>query len=243
MADRYSIKTEIFEGPLDLLLTLIEKRKLFIGDIALAKVADDYIAYVNTLNGLPVGSVANFILIAATLVLIKSKSLLPTLDLTDEEEGSIEDLENRLRIYKKMRDLSKGINSMFGENMIFPKTLTRNVEPIFSPDKETNIDGMFGAIQNVLTNLPKKEVVAEAVVQKVISLEEMINNLADRMKNSIKESFHDFSKMGRGEKIHVVVSFLAMLELVKQDIIKVAQDKNFSDISMESTEISTPNYS
>jgi len=243
MIDKYSIKTEIFEGPLDLLLTLIEKRKLFIGDIALAKVADDYIEYVGTLNGLPVSSVANFILVASTLVLIKSKSLLPTLDLTADEEGSIEDLERRLRIYKKIRDLSRGVNSMFGDNIIFPRTLTKNIEPVFSPDKETNTQGIFNAIQNILRNLPKKEIVAEAIVKKVISLEEMINDLTNRMKSNIKESFHSFSKIGREEKVHVVVSFLAMLELVKQDIIKVAQDGNFGDIDMESTDVNTPNYS
>jgi len=243
MVDKYSIKTEIFEGPLDLLLTLIEKRKLFIGDVALAKVADDYIEYVGTLNGLPVSSVANFILVASTLVLIKSKSLLPTLDLTAEEEGSIEDLERRLHIYKKIRDLSRGVDSMFGKNIIFPRTLTKNIEPIFSPDKETTTQGIFNVIQNILRNLPKKEIIAEAVVKKVISLEEMINDLTNRMKSNIKESFHSFSKIGREEKVNVVVSFLAMLELVKQDIIKVAQNSNFGDIDMESTDVNTPNYS
>ncbi len=243
MIDGYNIKTDIFEGPLGLLLTLIEKRKLFIGDIALAKVADDYIEYINTLNGMPVNSVANFILVASTLILIKSKSLLPSLSLTEEEETSIEDLEKRLCIYKKMRDLGKGVDDMFGKNIIFAKTLTRNIEPVFSPDSNTNKNGVLAAVQRVLTSLPKKEVVPEAIIKRVVSLEETIDNLANRMKSSIKESFNSFSNMGKSEKINIVVSFLAMLELVKQDIIKVSQGRDFDDIEMESNEVGIPNYS
>jgi segregation and condensation protein A len=243
MLNEYNVKIDVFEGPLGLLLTMIEKRKLFIGDIALVKVADDYIEYINTLDGLPVNDVANFILVASTLILIKSKSLLPTLSLTEEEEKSIDDLEKRLRIYKKMRDLSKGVNEMFGKNIIFAKTSTKNIDPVFSPDKNTNKSSIHDAISSVLMNLPKKEIVREAIVSKIISLEEMIDNLADRMKSSIKESFNSFSKIGKSERVNVVVSFLAMLELVKQDIIKVSQDRDFDDIRMESNEVSLPNYS
>jgi hypothetical protein len=94
MDSEFQVKTHIFEGPLDTLLSLIEKRKLFINDISLAQVADDYISYVKSLNDFPIADSAHFILIASTLVLIKSKSLLPTLTLSEEEESSIEDLES-----------------------------------------------------------------------------------------------------------------------------------------------------
>ena len=83
--DIFQIKTEAFEGPLDLLLALIEKRKLFISDISLAEVADDFIEYIKTFDEFPVDMTANFILIASTLLLIKSKSLLPSMTLTSEE--------------------------------------------------------------------------------------------------------------------------------------------------------------
>ena len=99
MDNEYQVKTHIFEGPLDTLLSLIEKRKLFINDISLSKVADDYIAYIKSLENFPIADSAHFILIASTLVLIKSKSLLPNLTLSEEEEHSIEDLEARLREY------------------------------------------------------------------------------------------------------------------------------------------------
>ena len=101
----YTVKTEAFEGPLDILLSLIEKRKLHINDVSLSKVADDFIAYINSIEEFPLEESADFILIASTLILIKSKSLLPTLDLSIEEEEDISTLEDRLREYQKIKEL------------------------------------------------------------------------------------------------------------------------------------------
>ena len=107
--EQFTIKQESFEGPLDLLFSLIEKRKMHISDVALAKVADDYIKYVQSFEDMPVSESANFILVASTLTLIKSKSLLPILDLTEEEQSDIDDLENRLKEYRKYKSLSEQI--------------------------------------------------------------------------------------------------------------------------------------
>ena len=82
----FKVKTSSFEGPLDLLLDLIEKRKLFINDVSLAKVTDDFIAHIKQFDDLPMAESAHFILIASTLLLIKSKSLLQELNLTEEEK-------------------------------------------------------------------------------------------------------------------------------------------------------------
>jgi len=242
MTDLYSIKTDVFEGPLDLLLSLIEKRKLLINDISLAKVADDYIAYTKSLSSLPVGYTANFLLIASTLVLIKSKSLLPALSLSEEEEGSIRDLEERLRIYKCIQQASVNIKERFGTNIIFPKSQLRRSEVVFSPDKDTTISGISSAIRSVLSQLPKKEYIQETVVKKVMSLEEMIDKLRGRIETHLKTGFKEFSGMGKSEKVHVVVSFLAMLELVKRGIVDVAQERKFGDINIESRAVGTPRY-
>jgi segregation and condensation protein A len=90
--------------------------------------------------------------------------------------------------------------------------------------------------------MPKKEFVPKAVVQKVISLEEMMDSLADRITKSMKMSFRDFAGVGKVEKVNVIVSFLAMLELVKQGIIQVRQDKDFHDIEIETNEVGVPSY-
>src|SRR3989344_8736955 len=99
----FQIKMSGFEGPFGLLLYLIEKRKLFINDVSLAAVTEDYLNYMNQLGGsnsFSPAEIASFVLVASTLILIKSKSLLPNLNLTEEEEGDIKNLEERLRLYK-----------------------------------------------------------------------------------------------------------------------------------------------
>jgi segregation and condensation protein A len=239
---RYSVKTEHFEGPLDLLLNLIEKRKLFINDISLAKVADDFIAYIKSIHEFPIAESAHFILIASTLLLIKSKSLLPTLSLTEEEEASIEDLEKRLRLYKKIQELSVHIKNKFGKNIIFEKNSSRIIQSVFSPDESMTVTALLASIKNVLAHIPKKEHLPKVLVKKVISLEEMIGNLTERITSNLKMSFKEFSGAHKHEKVHVIVSFLAMLELVKQGVIMVTQEKDFEDIHMETQEISVPSY-
>ena len=242
MGAAYQIKTEVFEGPLDALLSLIEKRKLFINDISLAAVADDYMAYIGTFENLPVKDTAHFLLVASTLVLIKSKSLLPALALTEEEKGDIEDLEERLRVYKRMREVSQHIKNRFGKNMIFFKTPAKHMDPVFSPDKNTDTPNILIAIKRVLAALPIKEIIPKTVVSKVISLEEVMDNLTKRITASIRMSFREFSESGKKERAHVIVSFQAMLELVKQGSISVRQEKHFTDINMESHSVGVPMY-
>ncbi|HEY4505512.1 MAG TPA: segregation/condensation protein A [Candidatus Paceibacterota bacterium] len=242
MDSTYNVKTHIFEGPLDTLLSLIEKRKLFINDISLAQVADDYIAYIKSLGDFPIADSAHFILIASTLVLIKSKSLLPTLTLSEEEEHSIDDLQKRLSEYQKYKALSRHLRQRFGIHVEYLRLPSKEKVIVFTPDKNTSVARIHETIQSVIFQIPKKESVPKAIVQKVISLEETIESLTKRITENMKMSFKDFSGIGKAEKVNVIVSFLAMLELVKQGIIQVRQDKDFHDIEMENQTVSVPRY-
>src|SRR3989344_1327260 len=159
MDNEYTVKTRIFEGPLETLLSLIEKRKLFINDISLAQVADDYIAYLKSLENFPIAESAHFILIASTLVLIKSKSLLPSLTLTSEEEASIEDLEKRLVEYQKYKALSKHLQENFGIHTEYFRQPSKDKLIVFAPDKNTSVKSLFEAVKSVILEIPKKEVV------------------------------------------------------------------------------------
>lgn len=241
MPDQFKIKTQVFEGPLDLLLSLVEKKKLFINDIALSQVTDDFIAHIQNFEKLPMGDSAHFILIASTLLLIKSKSLLPALTLTEEEEEGIHDLETRLKIFKRIKDASINVANIFGKEIIFEQSQQRPVMPVFSPHESMNLLSLAQAIKDIIKSLPKKENMPKAVVRKVISLEEMIDNLTKRITHGLKMKFSEFSG-DKKEKVNVIVSFLAMLELVKQGVIHVSQEQNFSDIHMESKEIGVPRY-
>ena len=177
----YTVKTQVFEGPLDLLLDLVTKRKLFVNDVSLAQVTDDFIHYLEEHEEFPIGESAEFIVVASTLMLIKSRSLLPMIKLTDEEEESIHDLEDRLTLYAKVKTLAAGLKSIFGKQIIFEKTPSKNPTIVFSPDSKTDTGNLLLALERVIESLPKKELLPKVVVQKVISLEEMIEKLAERI--------------------------------------------------------------
>ena len=256
----FKVRVGEFEGPLELILDLIEKRKLHISDISLSQVADEFIEYIKSFEEFPMSDSADFILVASTLLLIKSKSLLPNLPLTEEEQGSIEDLENRLASYKKYKELSVNIGKMFGNFLYFAKE-GKVTRVVFSPTPDINLSSIKNALYEALKNVPPKiESLPKVAVEKIISLEEMINKLTERIKTSLKTSFSDFAKastdkkdfsgMGtstssaqaKAEKVSVIVSFLAMLELVKQGLVRVNQNKHFEDIQIENESTGIPTY-
>ncbi len=238
----FTVKTQAFEGPLDLLLDLIERRKLFISDIALSKVTDDFIEHVKRFENLPMGESAHFILVASTLLLIKSKSLLPDLALTEEEQGDIKDLETRLKIYRRVKEASKHVESLFGKDMIFGVSQSRPFSPIFAPDPEFNLERALNSLKDLVKRLPKAETLPKLTVKKIISLEDMIGNLTSRITSQLRMSFKQFTSEHKGERINVIVSFLAMLELVKHGVLEVTQRGDFSDIEMETKQVGVPKY-
>lgn len=241
-ANDFKVRVGDFEGPLEIILDLIEKRKLHISDLSLSQVADKFIEHIKSFEEFPVADSADFILVASTLLLIKSKSLLPNLPLTDEEQGSIEDLENRLISYKKYKELSLGLGKMFGNFLYFAKE-NKKMNVVFSPTRDISLTSIQNALSEVLKNMPQKiEALPKVTVQKIMSLEDMIERLTERIKTSIKMSFKDFSGIGKAEKVEVIVSFLAMLELVKRGMVRVSQDKHFDDISIESENMGIPYY-
>jgi len=242
MSTDFSIKQDTFEGPLDLLLALIEKRKLHINDVSLSQVTDDYIAHLNSHKDISIENMANFILIASTLILIKSYSLISTLSITEEEKANIEDLEKRLKLYQRIKELSQFVKNLFGQEIIFSREPMKDFTPVFAPTKEITSANLLLSIRSVIMNLPKNEILPKVTMKKVISLEEVINNLTMRVQKAFRMKWSDVVKENRHEKAGLIVTFLGMLELVKQGIIDVKQEINFSEIEMESTKVGTPRY-
>lgn len=242
----YQVKTGQFEGPLEVLLNLIEKRKLFINEISLASITDDYISHVRTLDKHDIGAYAAFISVAATLILIKSRSLIPNLTLTEEEKEDIGALERRLELYKLIKDIGIEIQAKFGKRIIFPRLETKIEMKVFVPDNQISKDLMLSDVREVLKAMPTEvKPLPEVVVLKVKSLEDTINDLVERVKSSIKMSFKSFSgshgyKEGREQKVGVIVSFLAMLELVRQGLIDARQNSDFEDIELETVSKDNP---
>jgi len=241
MSDTFQVATDVFQGPLDLLLALIEKHKLHINDVSLSKVTDDYIEYIQTHSEFPTADGAQFIFIASTLLLIKSRSLLPVLVLTPDEESDIADLETRLRIHKRLKETEPHIQSKYGKNIAFFSHAPDTMTAVFAPSKDLTVQALVSSIASVLSALPKVEKIPRHIVEKVISLEETIERLTARITESISMSFSDFTK-GSTEKVALIVGFLAVLELVKQGSIDVRQDAMFNDIQMETSAVGTPRY-
>ncbi len=241
VASPYSIKTEHFEGPLELLIELVEKRKLLINNISLAEVTDEYISRVSEMQEQSLPNTAQFITLAATLLLIKSKSLLPVLELTDEEETSISDLEERLRLYQIYRDIAQGLQAEFGSKVMYEPEYVTPREPLFLPDNFCSIEALAEAMERTITNLPKPTVKQVATVKQTISLEEMMDNLRHRIERQIKTSFFEM-KAEEKEHKNVIVGFLAILELFKQGNLIITQVTKFEDISIEVDKAATPRY-
>ncbi len=233
------VKTAVYEGPLELLLELIEKRKLLINDISLAQVTDEYIARVNSMDSLPVGETADFVSLAATLLLIKSRSLLPSLMLSDEESRDIKELEYRLAVYQLLKEAANTIGRL-NLPMLYGGTPPTPL-PLFLPDASATPSSLRAAAQALIAGFPTTLTLPKVAVKKIMSLEEMIDKMAARVQSAIRMSFKEFAK-GSKERGEIIVGFLALLELVKQGILKATQGEHFGDISLESNEVSTPTY-
>jgi|CXWL01.1.fsa_nt_gi segregation and condensation protein A len=236
----YTIKTPAFEGPFALLLDLIEKRQLLVNDLSLSQVTDDFITHVRSQAEFPIEDAADFIQVAATLLLVKSKSLIPDLELSGDEEEDIDDLKRRLLAYEKAREASRELSRIFGRSILISAG-ERAPDVVFSPSKDLTSDNLALALRTVLLTLEKEERLPEARVRPMITIEEMMDRLMTRVQKALTMSFKDFS-IDAKEKVEVIVSFLALLELVKQGAVEVLQHETYGDIRITNTSAETPTY-
>ncbi len=233
----FKIETEHYAGPLETLLDLIESRKLSVSLVSLSEVCDAYLSYVEKLPELPLSQTSQFVLIASTLLLIKSRSLLP-IPLSDDEEQSIEELEKRLRRLAKVRDAARVLKASWGNQPLILLRRTPDIakivgleKPRFSPGEAT-LSTILVAIRKLVSTLPKPQKMVEATVAPVLKLEDVIVTLKERLSRAFRTRWSDVTK---GASRHdTIVHFLAILELVRHGSVSVTQDKLFSDILIES---------
>lgn len=237
----FNIETKAYQGPFELVLDLIEARKLLVNDLALANITEDFIAHVRAQDIFPVEETANFIQIAATLLLIKSKSLIPDLILSEEEHADIDDLKRRLEAYEKIREASRELTKLFGKSVMLPAGV-RAPEPFFSPARDLTANALADALARVLAARETVEELPETRVKPLISIEEVMDDLAKRVQSAMTLSFKAFTG-NKTEKVEIVVSFLALLELVKQGAVAAEQYEQHGDIRISHTAAaSVPRY-
>ena len=237
--DAFTIATEAFQGPLETLLNLIEDRKLSISDISLSEVTDSYLAYVEQLPELPLGETAQFILVASTLLLIKSRTLLPTLQLSEDERESVQELERRLARYAIVRKGAKLLRHEWGRMPLLFAHRAPERPTVFTPGEST-IALIARAAQRLAQLLPKPEELAKAAVAPVLALEDVIVGLKNRLSTALKAKFFELTKSA--DKSEKIVYFLAILELVRTGSASITQERLFEDITIEAENFAAPRY-
>lgn len=226
----FAVKLEQFEGPLDLLLSMIEEEKLDITKVALSKIAEEYLRLVKETQ-LPPEEVADFLLVASKLLLIKSQALFPNLPVEDEGPS----LESQLKLLKLYHDASKGIEVLIAQKHFVYFREKMPVERIFRPPQKTTLALLQEVFLGVIKTLEPVVRIPKRIVLKAISISERIERLRKLILEKLTTSFHGFVGTG-GDKTEMIVSFLALLELCKQRIVDVKQEGLFHDIMIERKE-------
>ncbi len=237
----FNIHTDAYQGPFELVLDLIEARKLLVNDLALAHITNDFIEHVRAQESFPVEETANFIQIAATLLLIKSKSLIPDLALTEEEQGDVEDFKQRLETYEKVREAARELGRLLGRTPMLSAGM-RAPDVFFAPARDLSVSALAEALTRVLAARRAVEALPETRVRALVSIEEMMDRLQGRVQSALSLSFREFAGSAT-ERVEIIVSFLALLELVKQGAVAAEQADQHGDIRISHARASqTPHY-
>ncbi len=237
MNEKYEIKSDQFTGPLDKLLELIEERKMEITVVNLAEITNDFLKYLQDLNEETThpSIIADFIIVASKLLLIKSKALLPSLELTQEEEKDIQDLELRLKIYKEFKEASFKVRALWeNQRHCYGKELFSDLPPIFYPPKNLEIKDLIDPIEKIIAELKALIPEKKTVKRTVISIKEKMEELLSRFKQKAENSFKNVVESK--SKLEIIVFFLAILHLIRDRLITSTQGDQFSDIIIKSKE-------
>jgi len=237
------VKLDVFEGPLDLLLHLIEKNKLNIYDVHISIVTEQYIEYLNKMEQMDMGIASEFILMAATLLSIKSKMLIPTIQ---QEEGIVDDpreeLINQLILYKRYKKIGQELNKIIEssdekvfKNSSFP-------EEFSAQENDYNMNELLNGIsleclQNIFCKIVKQQHEKidpirsnfNSIVKEEFTTEDKINYMLLKLKEK-QQLLFSYLISEQNSKNECIVLFLAMLELVKTNNIIIVQNNLFEDI-------------
>jgi segregation and condensation protein A len=238
----YELNLEKFKGPLEKLLELIEEKRLAVAEVSLAAVTEDFLKYLEQAENIDFSTLADFISVASRLILIKSKSLLPDLELSVEEESDIKDLEKRLIIYQEFRSAKKNIEFLWNsKNRSHARPFFGGLESVkvFYPGKKVGTNSLAASLASIFETVKKLTAETETIREKIISLEEKIKEIVSRMQEKGEMSMSRLSESK--DKSEIIVIFLAILHLAREQLVRLEQGANFSDIMIKSRSESTDN--
>lgn len=228
------VKLEKFEGPLSLLMKLIEQEELDVTEVSIARVADQFIEYINSRSAIDPEETADFLVVAARLLLIKSKALLPYL--YPEEEEEIKEFEDQLKMYQEFLAATKKIQEMIGEKrFMFSRPFNRKaIQAVeqFSPPKDLKAHMMSGIFEEIIIRIkPAEQQLREEVLERKINIEDKILEIQQSLLSRIKVGFNKIMSEAKN-KTEIIVSFLAMLELVRMREVDASQEELFGEIEI-----------
>lgn len=229
-----SFKIDKFEGPLGLLLELIEKEEMDITEICLAKIADQYIEYIRNSQGIEPEDMADFLVVAAKLLLIKSRALLPFL--RGEVEEEIKEFEDQLRMYKEFLAAAEKIEALIGKKRFsfvreFNRASVLASANVFSPPKKLSANDLTSLFNEIIKKIKPTEKLDEEKLEQTFNIEDKILSIHQILIERLKISFNHILASAQN-KTEMIVSFLALLELIKQKNVMVAQGDLFGEIEI-----------
>lgn len=226
-----NVKVSTFDGPLDLLLQLIKQQQLDISQVSLAVVTEQYIAELQKMEELPLDELADFLVVAAKLVLIKSRLMIGQAGETDEVGL---DLERQLRMYREFVEAAKVVNKMYNHHrVLYPRESWRMIEPIFNPPQHLATADLQAMFLDVLKELEPITRLPPTVVVRAVNIREKINHIRDHLLAVPRTSLRQLLAHAT-TKTDIIITFLALLELVKQQTVTVAQESLYGEVTIES---------
>lgn len=233
----YNIKIDAFEGPLDLLLHLIKQKNVDIYDISIEEITKSYLDYINKMEELNINVASSYLVMAAELMEIKSKSLLPKVENeedNEEEEVSRENLINKLVEYKKYKEMTEVFKELeINRNNIYIKP-PENINNYINNEiynEEIEIDKLVEAMKNFLNRKKLEKPLKTKITNKEYSVKERKNSIRNIIRNKKRVEFTELFE--EYNKSYIAVTFLSVLELAKEHELKISQDKNFDNIFIE----------
>lgn len=239
----YKVKTEAFEGPFDLLLYLVSKKRVDIGAISIAEIADQYLSEVASMKNLDLDVASDFLLVASTLLEMKARALVPKppVELDEDVEGLAPDvarevLAQKLIAYKQFKNASEELYSRYlSEGRMHGRPFGPGMEfGDLTPDflKGVGLDDLGRVAAAALARREVFLLESEHIASKPIPVETFVRSIHERIVSEKKLSFNELVRTSRTPQI-VVVTFLAVLELYKRQMVRVEQPVSFGDIQIE----------
>lgn len=230
----YNVKLENFEGPLDLLLFLVRKNEIDIENISIVSITQQYIEYIEIMQALNLDIAGDFLVMAATLMYLKSRALLPRVDEEEsaEEKNTLDELKRQLLEYQQYKEAAQRLKE---QNILEKDVFTRSFfgEPVPAEDddvlKEASLFDLLSALKRVIARTDAKDAVME-ISMELWSVKDKISEILQRLQD-VKGNLDFEILFGEAPtRLEIITTFLAVLELIKMQAVKVYQNSSFSKI-------------